>query len=605
MGPDAAFGAAGRWLEDAFPGASVAVGYYRGDRQELNLLHTRGETAAAFLRRIGAPGLKAQQYADDPAWCVVAPLVAGGRTLGAMAVSRLADRFRAVEGALLDAAAGVMGAAIGRAVAAQRALNAHRIWSQTVDALPLPLCRIAANGMVLRANLAFCRLVGKPVIALRGHPLLDAVPVEWRDTLAPLLDGGDSDVQVTVGTSLRSLVVTGYPVGDPGAPETVILFDDQTERQRLQAQLIQSEKMSAIGQLIAGIAHDLNNPLASVVGFADFLMEAGPLPDHMQEPLSVIQQEAERAAKVVKNLLRFARRHEGQRRPTAVPRLVQTTAELLRNELSSHQVTLRIRLDEDLPILSVEPNQIQQVLVNLLTNALQAIASTGQPGSITVRARRWTDGVALDVIDDGPGVPPETGARIFEPFYTTKPEGSGTGLGLSISQGIIREHGGQIVLGNPAYGAWFTIELPGAAPDATDDSPPTIHPPAEPLRVLVVDDEPHILHYMSATLEAWGHAVRVAGDGESALALATAERFDLVISDLRMPTMNGRELFQRLVERQPALRERIVFTTGDSIRDDTLAFLEQEGRPCLHKPFSLGELRTILAATAVAAPDAP
>ncbi|MGH7500021.1 MAG: hybrid sensor histidine kinase/response regulator, partial [Gemmatimonadales bacterium] len=228
-------------------------------------------------------------------------------------------------------------------------------------------------------------------------------------------------------------------------------------------------------------------------------------------------------------------------------------------------------------------------------NAAQAIASSGRPGTIVVRARPWLDGIAVEVIDDGPGMSESLATQVFEPFFTTKPEGEGTGLGLSISQGIVREHGGRILLTTEeGRGSIFTVQLPLATQPAAPPPDSGDRPPARRLRVLVVDDEPHILHYMRATLEAWGHIPVIARDGVEGLALMDDETFDLVISDLRMPRLGGREFYEEIVRRHPSMADRIVFSTGDTVRGDTLAFLETLDRPYLHKPFSLAELRTLL-----------
>jgi CheY-like chemotaxis protein len=298
----------------------------------------------------------------------------------------------------------------------------------------------------------------------------------------------------------------------------------------------------------------------------------------------------------VKNLLSFVRKQEGQRRPTALPPILDATLALLRNEFLATGVEPRLEIEPDLPLPLVDPSQIQQVFVNLIHNAIQAIAATGRPGTVVLRARRWREGVALDVIDDGPGMPDALAAHAFEPFFTTKPEGKGTGLGLSISQGIVTEHGGRITLETVEdRGSAFTVYLPAgdeAGPAAAASSP---EPGATGLRILVVDDEPHILHYMRATLESWGHTVADAADGEEAQARLAHDRFDLVVADLRMPRLGGRELYEALRRDQPALAERVVFATGDTVRGDTLAFLKSVGRPYLHKPFSLSELRALLA----------
>jgi CheY-like chemotaxis protein len=201
----------------------------------------------------------------------------------------------------------------------------------------------------------------------------------------------------------------------------------------------------------------------------------------------------------------------------------------------------------------------------------------------------------VDVTDDGPGIPAELADRVFEPFFTTKAEGEGTGLGLSICQGIVKEHGGRITLRSTVgRGATFTVELPAARIAVAADVAPA-QANTTTGRVLVVDDEPHILHYMRATLAAWGHDVDVATDGQDGLARALGGTYDVIITDVRMPKLGGRELYERLVSEAPAVAARVVFATGDTVRDDTMAFLEGCGRPFLHKPFKLAELRQALA----------
>ncbi|HSD32417.1 MAG TPA: ATP-binding protein, partial [Gemmatimonadales bacterium] len=382
----------------------------------------------------------------------------------------------------------------------------------------------------------------------------------------------------------------------------VLSFEDHTEKRRLQDQLIQSEKMSAIGQLIAGIAHDLNNPLASVVGFADFLAESGDVPPALAEPLRVIRQEAERAATIVKNLLSFARRQEGERLPQSLQPLLESVLALLKNQMMALKVETTLTVEPGIPDIEMNPNQITQVFVNLLNNAAQAIASTGKAGHITVTAKRWLDGVAVSIADDGPGIPEELLPRVFEPFFTTKTEGEGTGLGLSICQGIVKEHGGRITLeSSPGAGATFTVELLGGSRPPRPSQPVAPVASAGALRVLVVDDEPHILHYMRATLESWGHTVEVASDGTEAVERALVTPFDVIICDLRMPRLGGREMYHNLERAHPDIARKVIFATGDTVRGDTLQFLETLGRPFLHKPFTLAELRTVLGSVAAEA----
>jgi two-component system NtrC family sensor kinase len=536
---------------------------------------------------------------DSAGSWLLAPFVARGRVTGAMAIGGETGRFGPSALRLLEGLVSQASIALESARLVDLHDDGRRSWQEVVDAISPALCIVDRGGRIRRANRAFADLVNAPPASLIGRPWQAFVPPEWSGELQRALEQQGAGREVDLRTGERTYAVTAVPITSTDRSALVLLFDDQTERRRLQDQLIQSEKLSAIGQLIAGIAHDLNNPLASVVGFADFLKEVPNVPPALREPLTVIQEEAERASNIVKNLLSFARKQEHQRRPTPLRPLLDATFVLLRNQLMANRVEARIEIEPDLPAPDIDPNQIQQVFVNLINNAAQAIASTGRPGGILVRARRWLDGVAIDVIDDGPGMSEPVAAQVFEPFYTTKPEGEGTGLGLSISQGILREHGGRIMLATEeGHGSTFTVQLPLASRPPAPPPDVGVGTPTKRLRVLVVDDEPHILHYMRATLEAWGHIPVVALNGREGLELTDRERFDLVISDLRMPEFGGREFYEELARRQPAMASRLVFSTGDTVRGDTLAFLESIDRPYLHKPFSLAELRTLLAAVA-------
>jgi two-component system NtrC family sensor kinase len=319
------------------------------------------------------------------------------------------------------------------------------------------------------------------------------------------------------------------------------------------------------------------------------------IPPALAEPLHVIRQEAERAATIVKNLLSFARRQAEERAVQPIRPVLESVIALLKNQLMVLKVETTLEVDDTVPAIEMNANQIKQVFVNLLNNAAQAVASTGRSGRVRVTVRRWLDGVAVDVADDGPGMPADIASRVFEPFFSTKPEGEGTGLGLSICQGIVKEHGGRITVETaPGEGALFSVQLPGGV-GAGRSAPPVLPvAPGESLRILVVDDEPHILHYMRATLESWGHHVDVANDGTEAVERALAHTFDVIICDLRMPRLGGREMYQSLAAEHPHIAERVIFATGDTVRGDTLQFLESLGRPFLHKPFTLAELRSVL-----------
>jgi two-component system, NtrC family, sensor kinase len=534
-----------------------------------------------------------------PASWMGAPLVAAGLTSGAVTVgSDTADAFRAPDLELLAAAAAQAAIALENARLVELLSLGKREWELTVDALSHAICIVDAHGVVRRANRTVSELLQIPLTALPGRPWLDVLPPAWADIVGrTLARPGAASYELRAGD--RIFLVSALPVAGAEPEAAVLLFEDVTEKRRLQEQLLQSEKMSAIGQLIAGVAHDLNNPLASVVGFSDFLSQSGEVPPALAEPLRVIRQEAERAATIVKNLLSFARRQAERRQTHSISQILESTLALLNNQLMAFHVEAALEVEPDLPDVELNANQIKQVFVNLINNAAQAIAAArkGGGGRVTVRARKWLDGVAVSVSDDGLGMTEEVAAHVFEPFFTTKAEGQGTGLGLSISQGIVKEHGGRITVETtPGAGATFTVELPGGAPAARPAPPTPAAEPGGPLRILVVDDERPILHYMRATLESWGHAVELATDGSEALERALAEPYDVIICDLRMPRLGGREMFQSLETQHPDVAGRIIFATGDTVRGDTLEFLESLGRPYLHKPFTLAELRTVLGA---------
>ena len=587
-----------RHLRETFNPTVVAVSLNSDDARgspDLHIWPSEAELPDAVLASAGREGRLLTH--DREVWCV-APLRASGRVSGAVAVREPVGHYAAVAPSLLEALAAQASVAIESARLVDLHEDGRRSWQDIVDALALALCIVDREGRIRRANRAFAQLVNTPPPALVGRPWRAFTPPEWAPEIQRLVDSGGAGPEVELRAQDRHFNLAAVPITDGDTSTVVLLFDDQTERRSLQEKLVQSTKLSAMGQLIAGVAHELNNPLASVIGFADFLGELEDVPANLREPLGVIREEAERASTIVRNLLGFARKQDRQRRRTSLGPVIESTMTLLRNPLMAQRVEARIEVEPDLPPINVDANQIQQVFVNLVNNAGQAIASTGRPGTVTIRARRFLDEIAIDVEDDGPGMTEEIAAQVFDPFFTTKSETEGTGLGISISQGIVKEHGGRITLDTDVgRGATFTVHLPLDVAAPTSDAPEPVRPRSGGrLRVLVVDDEPHILHYMSATLTAWGHEVTVADDGDTGLDLAAGGAFDLIVTDLRMPRLSGREFYEELRRRRPDVATRVYFSTGDTVRGDTLAFLETLERPYLHKPFSLSELRTLLAA---------
>jgi len=577
-----------------YPECERALALYQEDSANSEIIHTSGPGAShALAQNTGESPDTAAGISGPQGTTLEGTLMVLGRRHGLVAVVSSGPRFTPHDVDVLDMVLNATSNSLANLV--RSGPSSDVTWDRTVDTVPTALCTVAADGCVHLTNRAFADLIGRARSGIVGDHWTAVVPHAWLPTLRPMLKPGYRGGPHTVADGGRRLNIRVVSIDEGADGERVLLIEDYTEQHRLQEQLVQSEKMSAMGQLIAGVAHDLNNPLASVVGFADYMMESASLDDQHREPLRVIQQEAERAANIVKNLLTFARKHEGPWRPTVVPNLLKATSELMRNDLASRNIELIVDIEPDLPELDIEPTRIQQVIVNIVTNAAHAIEAAGRDGRILIRARKWTDGIAIDVSDNGPGIPHAERDKIFDPFYTTKPAGTGTGLGLSISQGIVKDHGGRISLvGSGPQGTVFRVELPGTGADHTT-APAQIQEEASAgLRILVVDDEPHILHYMHATLEGWGHSVKVAHDGGRALQRVADDEFDVIITDLRMPDVSGRQFYDALRRDRPELVKRIVFSTGDTVRGDTLEFLEEQGRPCLQKPFSLVELRQVL-----------
>jgi len=369
-------------------------------------------------------------------------------------------------------------------------------------------------------------------------------------------------------------------------------------RRRAEEQLRQSEKLATMGELLAGVAHELNNPLAVVVGYASLFSDAiadGPVANRAAK----LAEAAARCARVVKNFLALARQYPPERQEVRLNQVAEETVELLAYPLRVDDVEVRLDLGENLPILWADAHQLQQVLVNLITNAHHAMRGTPPPRRLTLATR--TDPaqarVTVEVADTGPGIPPEIRGRIFEPFFTTKPPGQGTGLGLSICQGIIENHGGSIrVESEPGQGATFVVELPIESPSAAGSSASTAEalPLVRGQTVLVVDDEPEVAAVLSEMLSLDAHQVDVAANGDEALARLQERAYDVILTDVRMPKLDGPGFYREVERRYPHLIRRFAFLTGDMLSLDTRDFLKRTRAPHLSKPFVLNEVRQVV-----------
>ena len=371
--------------------------------------------------------------------------------------------------------------------------------------------------------------------------------------------------------------------------EVLCLIRDVTDQKMLQEQLIQSEKMSAIGQLVSGVAHELNNPLAGISAFAQLLLTEKRFPPDQRTAAEMIYAEARRASRIVQNLLTFARQHKPERTSTSLNQVLDDALELRGYELRVRGIEVVRDYDEDLPETMADAHQLQQVFLNLITNAEQAMEKRqGNTQRLLVSTRRAGNVIRIEVEDSGPGIPPNLLERIFNPFFTTKPTGSGTGLGLSISLGIVREHEGKIWAENaPTGGAHFTIELPLVASQESEQyaETPTTAAAGERLRILVVDDEASVRVALQRYFASRGHEIETTASGRDALARLREGTFDAVVVDMRMPDLSGEQLYEELRVKDPGHAERVIFTTGQLVDEQVRNFLASTGRPYIPKPF--------------------
>jgi len=383
---------------------------------------------------------------------------------------------------------------------------------------------------------------------------------------------------------------------------------DISNEKLLQQQLIQSEKLSAIGELISGIAHELNNPLTGVMGYSQLLQMRGDLDERAKDSLVKINNLATRCQRIVQNLLSFARKQKPERTLTSVNEILGRTVELRSYELQVNNIELVLEPDPQLPRTIADAHQLQQVFLNVITNAEQAMLEAKGRGRLTIRTRNDIAGghIVVEITDDGPGIPEQHLTKIFDPFFTTKEVGKGTGLGLSLAYGIIKEHAGNIYARSRlGEGSTFVIELPvigdlhEVASLAEELAPQGLH--FENLvrgkRILVVDDEKYILDFFVEVLQMYPVEVDTACDGRAAMDMMQLHEYDLIITDFKMPQMSGRELFEWIKEHRPHLAPRIVFVTGDTVSPETRSFFESTANRYLAKPFRIEEVREVVQQT--------
>jgi PAS domain S-box-containing protein len=375
---------------------------------------------------------------------------------------------------------------------------------------------------------------------------------------------------------------------------TLWIGRDVTELRTAQMQLAQAEKLSTIGEVISGVAHELNNPLSGVLGYSQLLMAR-----HSQSPfvreLEKINDSALRCQKIVRNLLSFARASKPERKRLGINGIIEKALDIKRYNLHVNNVEVVKELDPELPCTMLDFHQIQQIFLNLVNNAQHAMAATRErPSRLTIRTSFADGKVRAELSDNGEGMSKETLGRIFDPFFTTKEQGEGTGLGLSISYGIIKEHHGSISAhSRKGEGSTFVVEIPVLQAeeeqdgDAGYEAGSVITEPRIGRHILVVDDETMIQDLLMDTLEDLGHKVDTAANGDEACRKISAAGYDLVITDVRMPRMDGMSLYRNILSMRPELKGKIIFITGDLIDTDTTRFLAETEARTIPKPLDI------------------
>ncbi|MFN4023470.1 MAG: ATP-binding protein [Hyphomonas sp.] len=481
--------------------------------------------------------------------------------------------------------------------------EAEAILGQVLEACPanLVMSRVG-DGRILYRSPAATQLLG-PIRSFHEH---FASREERADFITALLPDGCVDDMAVAGRRpdgrtfpcLISARLIEYRGEEVVVSSSVDISKEVALRRTLaeqREQIFQAEKMSALGELLAGVAHELNNPLSVVVGHSLMMREEVTEPETLRR-IDKISVAAERCARIVKSFLAMAREQPAQLAPTDLAETIGMAIDALSHGADGLATPVMLEVAGSLPPVMADSHQLAQVVINLVTNADQAIRASGHGGHITVSAGEMGDGGAVwfAVSDDGPGIPETIRNRIFEPLFTTKQVGEGTGIGLAFCHRVITAHSGTIRLEDGAPGARFVITLPVCA----STSPETrldVSGSATPhrARVLVVDDEPEVVELVSEILSKDGFDIDAAASAEAALALIETRQHALILTDLNMPGIGGKGFFEMVAARRPSLARRIGFVTGDTMSPPVRRFLEGSGQPYLEKPIAPAELRSL------------
>ncbi len=511
-------------------------------------------------QRLSAPNVRVL-YDIMAQSAAVVPLRSRGETLGALAVVDHTDGpFTTEDLWLLSTVATSASMVLANSQLFARVEHGRLQWETAFDALREGIAVLNADGTIQRANRALASMAGIQPADLHGKPFIPLLFNEEGPALEYMRQvqsfGTATVPGATAGRNGELLRLTLAPLGGAfGRGAMVALVEDVTAQRAMESHLIQSEKMAAIGQLVSGVAHELNNPLTSIAGLAELLLEREPLPDSPRQHIRIIHDQAERAGRIVRNLLTFARKETAQKTLVDLNDVVGRTASLVAYDVRLRDIDLQSRLSGDPVLVHGDPHELQQILLNLLTNAIQALADlpAGRPRRITIETGGNAQHALLVVSDTGNGVSEDLRPRLFTPFFTTKPAGQGTGLGLSLSYGIAQAHGGNLTYAAGSEGgASFTLSLPGAEAEEPEAAIPTTR------HILVAGSDPVIQRLVSALFSPDGHVVHAAPEADQLQRLIETRDYDMVVADGETYADDVTPMVQLLQRARPAWARRTV-----------------------------------------------
>lgn len=474
---------------------------------------------------------------------------------------------------------------------------------------------VAADGIVRYVSPSAQAALGMPPDAFLGRSLLAEAHPEDRERLAAALqavvgypgevvertefrmrhtDGSWRWLEATGTNQIGNSAVNGIVIN---ARDISDAKDAEAEIARQRDNLHQREKLAAMGSLLAGVAHELNNPLSIVVGRSTMLQEEAA--DEATRTIAdKIRAAAERCARIVRTFLAMARQRKPEQSAVAINSVVDDCLEILSYSLRTAGITVEKQLAADLPSISGDADQLHQVFLNLIVNAQQAMESQPLPRRLRVMSDRQGNSLRVVIADNGPGIAPAIRSRIFDPYFTTKPPGGGTGVGLAVSLGIVESHNGSLTVDCPPEGgALFQVLLPIHIPDEQPDRQQATAPESADLkgpRFLIVDDEPEVGALLADILRREASSIDIAASGQEALQYLSNREYDAILTDLRMPEMDGPELYRQIEQRWPLRARQVIFITGDALSPTVQTFLAGTGQPYLEKPFVPAEVREIV-----------